>query len=334
MPFGLVFGAVVFAILGARAGWQLSSLESRSAAALGAVVALLGIILALGLLTRQRWARWCGALAALVLAAAWGVMVFVRGDAMDLVGFVAPAVAVALLLVPATGDPRRNGPPGLEPYRKAGKVLAWAAAACVVAVSALGSRAVHDAPSSLLSWRTSKPADPAATSPATPLVSTGRAPAPAAEVEWVDFGRGLQRARATGRPVLVDFFATWCGVCSAMDRRTFRNPDVMRRLGEIVTVRVDSEETRARDGVRGVDLAERFGIRGYPTFVILGPDGRELSRRTGFLAPWQLIRWLDEVGGGERFGHAADVSTSTRLPGRMLSLPSSSKRTQAFVPPS
>ena len=63
-------------------------------------------------------------------------------------------------------------------------------------------------------------------------------------------------------------------------------------LAEMVAVRVNAEESVERNGYRGLDLAERYGIATYPTMLLLDSGGRELSRAVGYKAPRQFLNWL------------------------------------------
>ena len=84
---------------------------------------------------------------------------------------------------------------------------------------------------------------------------------------WFDsLEEGLQTATEENKPVFIDFWATWCKNCKAMDATTFRDPAVRKLLEGYILVKYQAEQpdepaTRA--------LLDRFGIVGLPTYVIL-----------------------------------------------------------------
>jgi thiol:disulfide interchange protein len=76
-----------------------------------------------------------------------------------------------------------------------------------------------------------------------------------------------------------------------MDRTTFRDPDVVRAAAPFVPLRVDA--TADDDRVKGI-LA-RFRVPGVPTYVVLGPNGVERLRLSGFVPADEMVRALRTV---------------------------------------
>ena len=71
-------------------------------------------------------------------------------------------------------------------------------------------------------------------------------------------------------PVLVDFWAPWCGPCRAVAPELVGLAE--RERGRVVIAKVNTDEMP--------DVANRFGIRGIPTFILFR-EGREEGRASG-----------------------------------------------------
>jgi thiol:disulfide interchange protein DsbD len=79
----------------------------------------------------------------------------------------------------------------------------------------------------------------------------------------------LAAARNSGTPVFIDFWASWCKNCKAMDKTTFKDEMVKSRLSGYTFIKLVAEdptnpETQA--------VMNHFGVQGLPTFVVLGAE--------------------------------------------------------------
>lgn len=80
------------------------------------------------------------------------------------------------------------------------------------------------------------------------------------------FGELLAAAERTGKPVLIDFWATWCKNCSKMEKTTFHDPDVGKQLEGFTLVKYQAEDLNDPE-VKAI--LTHYGVLGLPTYIVL-----------------------------------------------------------------
>lgn len=83
----------------------------------------------------------------------------------------------------------------------------------------------------------------------------------------------IQQAAASGRNVMLDFYADWCVSCKEMEAYTFTDPRVKQRLANTVLLQADVTANNEADQA----LLKRFDLIGPPGIIFFGADGHERS---------------------------------------------------------
>ena len=98
-----------------------------------------------------------------------------------------------------------------------------------------------------------------------------------------DLQAELDAAQASGRPVMLDFYADWCVYCIQMEKNTFPDPAVQAALGDAVLLQADVTAQDEADKA----LQQHIGIPAPPAMIFWGADGQERRnyRLLGYMGP-------------------------------------------------
>jgi thiol:disulfide interchange protein DsbD len=112
-----------------------------------------------------------------------------------------------------------------------------------------------------------------------------------------DLDAAIAAANASGKTVMLDFYADWCASCKEMEKYTFPEPSVQAALTKTVLLQAD---VTANDDVDQA-LMRRFGILGPPSILFFGMDGAEKPdyRVVGYKPADEFAKHVQQAFGGQ-----------------------------------
>ncbi len=103
--------------------------------------------------------------------------------------------------------------------------------------------------------------------------------------------------KSSSRPVLIDFYATWCASCNEPDEITFKDEAVLKKLENFTLLRVDVTKNSSDDA----QIMKKFGLIGPPAILFFragshAQDELKNARLIGFYPPEKFLAHLEKFG--------------------------------------
>ena len=108
------------------------------------------------------------------------------------------------------------------------------------------------------------------------------------KIQWLDWSKeSFERARAEGKPILLDIKGSWCHWCHVMDETSYSDPAIVDALNKkFIPIRVDTDKRP--------DVNRRYNMGGWPTTAFLDSDGKIITGGT-YIPPEQLREVIRSV---------------------------------------
>lgn len=100
----------------------------------------------------------------------------------------------------------------------------------------------------------------------------------------------IAKAKKEKKLVFIDAYASWCGPCKMMEKNVFTQKAVGNYFNtNFINARFDMEKGEGRD------IASKFGVRSYPTYLFLNGEGELVSRNSGYMEEGIFVAMAQDI---------------------------------------
>ncbi len=107
--------------------------------------------------------------------------------------------------------------------------------------------------------------------------------------ENTSWAKILEKSKKESKPIMVDFYATWCGPCKELDQNVYPNKKVGKYMNaHFINVKFDAESQE-------LELVKQMGIDSYPTIIYFNSKGEEITRYMGYMEPEEFVSIAEDA---------------------------------------
>lgn len=142
------------------------------------------------------------------------------------------------------------------------------------------------------------------------LVLFVSATASAQSIKFIDndWNKARAEAKQQNKYLFVDAYTDWCSWCKVMDKETFPNADVVNMMNNnFVALKLEMEHNY------GVNVAMKYRVSGFPSFLIFTPDGKLVRKIAGYLPAEQFMQELKKTLNTGDYPAIAGISETVDL---------------------
>lgn len=129
-------------------------------------------------------------------------------------------------------------------------------------------------------------------------------PAPLPKDAPAEFTEAFNAARAANKPIVIDFWAPWCGPCVQLKKRTLHDPTVVAALEGVTVIFVNLDDHP--------ELAKAYDVSSIPDVFFVNAKGKVVDRLRSFEEPKPFLERLAKMKGERRKSKDKDEGEDSR----------------------